>query len=215
MATVEPSEYEHHVVIESDAVSSENANGGHDVSLDPVPVLGEAQDSAPGPFSEHSLVDIFKAEVKELSEIDHAFVTVKGYEKTGLMIKYRLPESGKELDMIARTVERNYRDAYERNLFTTIDTILTLCQGLYVQPAGKDKPVMLDPDERGFPIEFDDRLAELMGMDMSNGIPPSRNILRRLFASQDAMILGHGERLNRWLQNKKADLESELWQLQG
>lgn len=171
------------------------------------PYVPEEQDKPPS-----SLVDLLKEDIKELSEKENVLIKVPGYHKSGLQIQYRLPENGKELDSIARKVNRQEKDAFTRTLFTAMDTMICLCEGLYVQPAGVDEPAMLDPEVSGYPARFDDRLASMLGM---NGeIPPTaRQVVRRLFNGNDFAIVNHAEKLNRWLMDTSANLELEFWQL--
>jgi hypothetical protein len=158
-----------------------------------------------------SIADLLKQDYNEIAEIEEVYIKVKGYDKSGLQVKYRLPESGKELDDISRKVNREYKDTYSRNLFTAIDTMIYLCEGLYVQPEGVEAPVMLDPQETGMPCRFDERLAVLIGM---NGVESrARAVVRKLFNNNDLMVVGHAERLSRWLTDTKANLEIEFWQL--
>lgn len=171
------------------------------------PVPGFEQERPP--FSEASIVDILQAEHKELAEAKDTLIPVKGYERTGLQVQYRLPDRGKELDDIARKVMREMKDAYSRNLYTAIDTMIHLCTGIYVQPPGVEEPVILDPENTGSPALFDVQLAQLMGME---NIESSRQVVRRLFGNNDMAIIAHAEKLNRWLQNTKADLSLEIWQ---
>lgn len=159
----------------------------------------------------NSLIDVFKQELAELASAESVLIPVKGYERTGMQIKYSMPENGKVLDDIARRVMREHKDAYNRNLYTTMDTMIRLCDGIYVQPDDVPEPVMLDPYETGEACQFDETLANLMGMNGSTG--SARSVVRRLFGGNDLAILAHGERLGRWLQNTKADVESEIWEL--
>lgn len=169
-------------------------------------------DEERGPFSEASVVDLLKQEIQELAEVKDVLIKVEGYDKTGLQVKYGLPENGKQLDTIARKVQREFKGNYERNLYIAIDTMIALCMGLYVQPPEVDEPVMLDPDETGTPVQFDERLAELVGLE-DGQLRTARNVVRRLFRKNDMAIVYHAEKLNRWLQNTNADLDLEIWQL--
>lgn len=179
------------------------------------PVQGFETNGAPSddvaPFGEASVMDLLKADYEELSESRETFIQVKGYERAGLQILYHLPENGKELDGIARKVQREFKDSYSRNLNTAIDTMIYLCSGLYVQPTGIEKPVTLDPDHDEVPVQFDEKLAELLGFE--GQVTSARQVVRKLFANNDMMIIAHAEKLNRWLQNTKADLSLEVWQL--
>lgn len=167
------------------------------------------------PAAGSSLIDAFKEELKEFGANQTVLIAVKGYEKIGLKVQYRRPEHGKEIDAIRNKIERQVKGAYERNLLTSIDTMIHLCDGLYVQPEGVDVPVMFDPHETGFAAGFDDTLAELMGMNSNGATGPfdPRAIVKKLFDDNDLAINNHSERLSRWLQNAKADVDAELWQL--
>lgn len=161
-----------------------------------------------------SFVDVIQAELQELKESKEVYIAVQGYERSGLHVKYRLPNDGKVLDNISRKVMREFKDAYSRNLHISMDTMINLCEGLYVQPPeAEGEYVELDPDATGEPVQFDSRLAEIV----SNGtsISTARQVVFALFGNNDLMILNHAERLNRWLMNTKADVETELWQQMG
>lgn len=158
-----------------------------------------------------SLVDILKEELAELASNTTTYIPVIGHEKSGLAIKYRLPESGKVLDEIARKVEReDSKDAYFRNYYTAIDTIVKLCEGFYVKPYGVEDYVMLDPQESGFPVKFDDRMAEIVGLPAG---APARAIAKKIFGNNELAVAAHAEKLSRWMSNTNADLTLELWQL--
>jgi len=158
-----------------------------------------------------SLIDVFQEELKELADAESVMIPVKGYERTGLQVRYHMPEHGKQLDDVARRVTREYKDQYSRNLYAAMDTMILLCDGIYVQPEGVDEPVELDPHETGLPCHFDETLAEMMGMNGTGGT--ARTVVKRLFGGNEMAILAHAERLSRWLQNTKADVEAEIWQL--
>lgn len=160
-----------------------------------------------------SLVDLIKADHADLASREDTYIPVIGYEKSGLAIKYRLPETGKVLDDIARKVEReDSKDPYYRNLFTAMDTMIKLCEGIYVKPSGVEDYVMLDPQEMGVPVKFDDRLAEIIGMPTTIS-PPARTVVKKLFDGNEIAIGSHSEKLSRWINNTNADLTLELWQL--
>jgi hypothetical protein len=166
-----------------------------------------------------SIVDLLRQDLKELEESEEVFIPVTGYERVGLRVKYRLPESGKELDAIARKNMREFKDNFSRNLYTMIDTMITLCQGIYVQPDQKElgletpitEPIPLDADGTGETVYFDERLAEALGF--AEEVHSARAVVRRMFGHNDMMIMNHSERLNRWLMNTKANLDVEFWQL--
>jgi hypothetical protein len=175
------------------------------------PVRGFDNGDPRSPFSEASIVDLLKEDLKELGETKEAYIPVKGFGRAGLQICYHLPDRGKELDDLARKVQREMKDSYSRNLYIAIDTMIHLCSGIYVQPEGVEQPVMLDPENTGYPCLFDERLAELLGME--GEVSSARQVLRKLFGGNEMAIIAHAEKLNRWLQNTKADLSLEIWQV--
>jgi hypothetical protein len=171
----------------------------------PVPGFEEG-----GPFSEKSIIQQLQAEAQELADAKEVFIPIKGYEGTGLQVKYHLPQHGKELSQIADKVRRQEKDAWERNLNIAIDTMIHLCSGIYVQPGDTPEPVMLDPEDTGVPASFDQRLAEILGIE--GHVTSARQVVRRLFGNNDMAIVSHAEKLNRWLANTKADVTLEVWQ---
>lgn len=194
---------------ESTLVTSQTSGNGQDSeAAPPVPGFGER-----GPFSSSSVVDLFKKEQAELADAKTVFIPVKGYEQTGLQIRYKMPASGKDIEIIANKVNRQYKDTYSRNLYTATDVMIHLCDGLFVQPEDVPEPVMLDPENLGEPCGFDTTLAELLGMDVSNEDTTAREVVKKLFGGNEMAVMTHAFDLNRWLQNTKADLNLEIWQV--
>jgi hypothetical protein len=185
-----------------------SAQGEH-TELDDTIVSGPVLSFQPG--ADFSLIDVFREELRELSETRDVYIPIKGYERIGLQVRYHMPNNGKELAVIAQKVQREVKDVWSRNLFTAMDTMIYLCDGLYVQPEDVPEPVMLDPQETGMPMMFDPRLAEMM--NLNGEVRSARQVVRKLFGGNDMAVINHAERLQRWLQNTKADLEAELWQL--
>src|SRR5438046_2417975 len=119
-----------------------------DTVIMPPPVEGFSENGAK---SGTSYVDLIQQELTELTEAKDVYIPVVGYWKSGLTMKYRMPESGKELNAIAEKVERDNKDRFYRNLWTVTDTMIALCEGVYVKPDGVEEYVMLDPEETGLP----------------------------------------------------------------
>ena len=161
-----------------------------------------------------SYIDLFKQELEEIESIKDVLIPVRGFEKTGVQVKYHLPKSGSELDEIARRAKREAsKDNFQLNLIISMQTMIHLCDGVYVQPAEAKEPVMLDPDEQGYPVKFDERLAKLLGLPEDDPNASARKTLRKLFGNNDSNIIDHAERLGRWIRDVKADVTLELWQL--
>jgi hypothetical protein len=182
-------------------------------------VISNEEDENVGAFP--SYVDLLRQDYKELSEVEDVLIPVQGYERVGLRAKYRLPESGKELDTIARKAMREHKDTFSRNISVAMDTIIVLCVGLYIQPANTEElglesptptePIPLDPENTGEPARYDHRLAEILGL--GEDVNSARAVVRALFGNNDLAILAHSEKLSRWIANTKADLDAEFWQL--
>ena len=185
----------------------EHLHSGDGVS--PVPGL---EDEEPAPFQEASIIDLLHKDVEELNASKEVYIPMKGYENTGMQIRYRLPERGKELDNIASNVRRETKDNYTRNLIIAMDVMIELCTGIFVQPGNTPEPVPLDPEDTGEPCKFDQRLAELLGMPEPVTVG-ARRVLKQLFGNNDMAIISHSEKLNRWLANTKADVSLEIWQV--
>lgn len=160
----------------------------------------------------HALVDLIQNDLEELANAKDVIIPLKGYDASGLAVKYRMPANGQELDRIGAKVEKENKDRFYQSLWTGVDVMIYLCDGLYVKPDGVEEYVLLDPDDLGEPVRFDGRMAVLTGLPANT---PARQVVKRVFGNNDLAILAHFERLNRWLSNTKADLDKELWQLGG
>jgi hypothetical protein len=194
--------------------TNENEDQPHIADDSGYPYVGDESETEIISPTEFSLVDVIKGELKELQEQKVVYIPVAGYEKSGLHARYRLPDNGKLLDDIVRRVMREYKDSYSRNLYSTVDTMVHLCEGLYVQHEETgDEYVELDPDEAGYPVRFDYRLA---GIISDNGtLDSERKVVFALFGYKDLYILNHGAKLNRWMMDTNVDVETELWNQLG
>lgn len=173
------------------------------------PQLGE---STPTPYTDPSIVDLLRQDFQELAETEDVYIPIVGWERSGLAARYVLPESGKELDNIARKVFRETKDKYLRSVYISLDTMIHLCEGLFVKPASVDEYVKLDPEETGNPVSFSDgdRLTSIFNWpEMPK---TARQAVLRLFNNNEIPLLTHSEKLQRWMQNTKADLDVEFWE---
>jgi hypothetical protein len=162
-----------------------------------------------------SLVGLIKQDIDEIAQSRSVFIKLPGYAGSGLCIKFRVAREG-ETTAIARKVETQERAKKSNDerigILTAMDTIITLCDGFYVKPADVDEEVMLDPDDTGVPIRFDDRLCGLIGLPEST---PARDILRKLFDNNEMAILNFADKLGRWLTDTRTDVSREVWQTLG
>jgi hypothetical protein len=187
----------------------------HDPAIEAEPAELSSNVTPIGPNP--SYIDLLRQEYQELIDSEDVMIPIMGFERVGLRAKYRMPESGKELDNIARRVAREFKDNFSRNLYTAIDTMIILCEGMYVLPIAEldlegnpTEPQPLDPENMGEPARYDQKLAEIMGFTGTNS---AREVVRKLFGKNDMAIVSHAEKLSRWLTNTKADLNVEFWQL--
>jgi len=171
-------------------------------------VLGESTPIG----SEQSIVDLLKADLQDVQNVEDVTIAVPGWERTGLAIRYRMPESGKELGRISQKVLRETKDTFDRNLFIAIDTMIALNVGLYVRPAGVEDYVELDPDNQGAPISLSekDRLVGVFGWNPDEA-KTARSVVKKLFGN-DLALISHSEKLDRWLRDSKAEVEEGLWE---
>src|SRR4051812_31511846 len=130
-----------------------------------------------GPFSSSSVVDLIKQQQRELEEAKEVYIPIKGYEAAGLHARYGLPE-GKILDDITRKIGRETKDNYYRNLYTIMDVMAHLCEGLYiVDPNNADNFLAFDPVVSGQPVGFDADLANVLGLELDN--PSARQVIKK------------------------------------
>jgi len=164
-----------------------------------------------------ALVDLLKQDAAEVASPSDVYIPVKGYERTGLAIRYRVPESGRILDQIATKVNREYKTPYERNLYMGIDSMIVCCVGIYVRSAEAATEdniegwVELNPDNTGEALTFGDlKLAELFGFGETK---TARTFVKKIFGNNDIAINDHAARLNRWLIDTNVDINASLWNL--
>lgn len=156
-----------------------------------------------------SIVDLLKQDLAAVAQEEDVYIPVEGYEKTGLAIHYRYPESGKELDNIAQKIMRETKDQYYRGLNSALDTMILLCEGVYVRPEGVEEYVQLDPSETGAALKLNDPgFAALLGLEDGT---PVRQVIKKLFGDNDLKVLAHADKLSRWIRNTKANLDTEFW----
>lgn len=206
------------VVVEINPATEQNlsgsSNGNSTAGFDKSFNKGTGTDDQPAGLSPASILDVFKREQQEIASAKTVFIAIPGYEESGLKALYRMPTSGRELDAIGRKAQSEFNNDYDRNLYTAIDSLIALCEGLYVQPTGVEAPVMFDPENTGAAAQYDQYLAEILGVEKDSPEFTARGVVYRLFGGREKelAILSHCEKLSRWLGNAKADVESELWQ---
>jgi len=185
--------------VDAEVLGDEPAVGGEDTRTPPN-----------GKVEEPSIVDLLKQDFDELASATSVHIPIVGYDKARLTAKYHMPKRSTDIDEINRRVAKDMKgqSAFARSVRTGIETMIFLCEGLYVRPEGMEEPEPLDPYNTGEVADFGS-LANIFGWDNT---PRVYDMVRRLFANNDMAILSHVEKLNRWLMDAKADLTLEFWQ---
>lgn len=127
-----------------------------------------------------------------------------------VLVRYRAVES-KETQRIMSKVNRQTKGEFERNLYTTMDTLIAACEGIYtlsVDAPNGEEPNPLTFNGEG-PLLFDERLAEFMGVSSNS----ARETLRAFFANKDTAIMMHGARLARWQSGENPATLTDEWLL--
>jgi hypothetical protein len=129
---------------------------------------------------------------------------VPGYQEK-LVVRYNRVD-GKQLDVIGQRVRRQYKKDGERLLWGTVDTMIEACEGLYFRRPESEELVPIDPDHRGIPLRYEERLAQVIGFPSDS----ARDVVHGLFAYNDVAITAHGFRLNRWMSTNESGGEDFL-----
>lgn len=132
------------------------------------------------------------------------------YSDPIVLVRYRMVDA-RETQRIMKKVQRQTKGEYERNLYTTMDTLITACEGIFVLPADAepgDKPQPLTLNGEG-PLLFDERLAEWMGIEAQS----ARQTLLEFFANKETAIMVTGAKLARWQAGEDPATISDEWML--
>jgi hypothetical protein len=159
---------------------------------------GEAQ----GP---ESLFDQLRAKRQEIAEAKETYLTIPGYEETGLRVKHGLLERV-EIQVIARAVIKETKDRGERNMRILVDQIIRSTLGFYVQK-GDEPPEPLEERESTTPVLNWDQFAQNMGWQ-SNGT--ARGALYFAFGNNEFAIGNYGIMLNRWMGNTTQEVDESF-----
>jgi hypothetical protein len=172
---------------------------------DDVPIADVAE-AASGGSPETNLLEALSAKREELAEIREVDIPIRGYESTGLGMyaRYRLVD-GEEIADIGRKVMREFRknQQYERNLYASIDLMISACTGIWVEADGSKFQLTLE----GVPIGgYDGRLAEALSFDA----PTARQVVIGTFANNVMALQTHSLLLGRWMSDTSTDVMSEM-----
>jgi hypothetical protein len=110
----------------------------------------------------------------------------------------------REMGQMGRRVERQFKDAADRQLNGLIDILLSACRGLYyVEEDGGLTPI--DPDSSGMPLTYTDhRTAEFFNL---GDVPSARLCLLGVFQNNEPGIIAHGMKLSRWYEDTSQEVD--------
>ena len=150
------------------------------------------------PAASSSLMESLRQQRREILADDHTDEPIPGYSNPMLVARYGIIEA-RDVSNIQRKVERQTKDRFDRELYTTIDVLLSACQGIYVLRPEDTEPVPLE-GPNGI-MSYDTELAEFLDLgDVQN----ARQILRAVFASDHAVMF-HALRVQRWMMRATGD----------
>lgn len=178
-----------------------------DIETGPIPVLGQADEQP------DTLLDQLAAKRDAVAENKETFVPVPGYdsgEPPFLLIKYRLLD-GAEITRIVSHVRDEFRNQWERGLYSAVDTFILAVTGVYVDK-GDGIPVPLTVQGQDV-LGFTPALAQALGFAGKIEDPSRpRDVVFGLFANNDVAVTQHNYMLNRWFGNTSLKVSRELFE---
>lgn len=146
--------------------------------------------------------------VSEAKEID---IPLPGYDNAPpiLLARYRLLE-GPDLTRIASNAQTEFRNRWERNLYSAVDVFVAAVIGLYYDMGdGVLHPLTVG----GVPVTgFTRELAEgLQFADKIDDPDSPRSVIFGLFANNDVMIGQHSFVLQRWFTNTTRSINEDMF----
>lgn len=127
------------------------------------------------------------------------------YENPELVGMYRIMDPA-ELSVIGEKLKREFKNRTELVTYGAIDSIIACCAGLYAREAGKKELIPLDAE---FPLRYDGRLAEYLGIDAQT----AREVVIQVFGGNMYAIIDHNVKITRWMGNRKVDLSDGLGEM--
>jgi hypothetical protein len=175
--------------------------------LDVAPDFGDVAAKASGNSQpEASLLDALAEQRSDIADFKEVDIPIPGYERSGisLLAKYRLLD-GEEVASIGRKIARefNKRQQYERNLYASVDLMISACTAiLYEMDGKKDQLTFNDEPITGYTAS----LAEALKYEAPN----TRQIVFGVFGNNVVALQSHSVLLGRWMSNTSVDVMNEL-----
>jgi hypothetical protein len=162
------------------------------------------QNGADGDAQEMSnVLEQIRQRRRSLFENRQTYLSIPGYEEIGLVAQYHLLD-GHELNGIVEKVRRQTKDAVSRGINSSLDILITACDGLFLFREGEYVP--FDPGYTGSPLDYNQGLAEFVGYEANS----ARQVVQGLFGNNDAALAAHAMKLQRWFQNTTRDADQEF-----
>jgi hypothetical protein len=153
-----------------------------------------------------------------LATTRETYLPIPGYERSGiaLYVKYRLVD-GDEIAKIGRKVTGEFRrsQAYERQLWASVDVMIAGCEGLFVD-LGDRKKIPLKTNAGTEVSGFNADLAEALGFAGEiNPNQPARSVVLGVFGGNMVALQQHALLLGRWMSDTTADVTQEFLEAGG
>lgn len=127
------------------------------------------------------------------------------YTNPELVGMYRVMDPA-ELAVIGEKLKREFKNRTELVTYGAIDSIIACCSGLYAREAGKKELIPLDAE---FPLRYDGRLAEYLGIEAQT----AREVVVGVFGGNMYAIIDHNVKITRWMADRKVDLSDGLGEM--
>jgi hypothetical protein len=152
------------------------------------------------------VLDSLRQQRAELTENTTTLISIPGYERPVLLAQYRLMD-GVELNKIARKVQKQSRDQWQRQIFAATDVLIAGCTGFYVDKNDGEGPQPLTVN--GDPVDgYSPPLAEGLGFNATT----AREVLFGVFTNNELAIAAHSMRYQRWLGNTNAEVDLDFFE---
>jgi hypothetical protein len=154
---------------------------------------------------QRNIMDQLRAVRDEQTAGVTCYIAVPGY-RGQLKAEYGVLPT-KEMSNMGRKVERQFKDAADRQLNGLIDILISACEGLfYVEEDGS--LTALDPDNSGVPLTYtDNRTADFFKL---GEVTSARGCLMGVFLNNEPSILAHGLKLSRWYEDTSKEVDESF-----
>lgn len=164
--------------------------------------------AASGLPEEGSLLDQLRQARQEAAKSTQVDIRLPGYDNSPIKLfaRYRLL-NGKEIDEQARKSQKEFKLAYERNLYGSIDLLAKACVGFFYDDGeGEKKPLTLG----GHHITgYNEQLADAFKISIDPN-HPVRSIVLGMFDNNDVALGAHNVRLTMWMSDTSIDVDQGL-----